>query len=82
MFGNREVCIGLSVAVEILPLVEIMQLAAHFVKRFTHDIDTLSRALTACLLNLYSWMIVVFCWWRVLRQVHCLSCSRLFCRAR
>jgi len=49
MFGNREVCIGLSVAVEILPLVEIMQSAAHFVKRFTHDIDTLSRALTACL---------------------------------
>jgi hypothetical protein len=45
MFGNREVCIGLSVAVETLPLVEIMQLAAHFVKRFTHDIDTLSRAL-------------------------------------
>jgi len=33
MFGNREVCIGLSVAAKILPLVQIMQLAAHFVKR-------------------------------------------------
>jgi hypothetical protein len=45
MFGNREVCIGLSLAVEIAPLVQIMQLAPHFVKRFTPDIDTLSRAL-------------------------------------
>ncbi len=33
MFGNREVCIGLSVAVEIIPIVQIMQLVPHFVKR-------------------------------------------------
>ena len=45
MFGNREVCIGLSVAVEIIPLVQIMQLVAHFVKRFTGRVDTLSPAL-------------------------------------
>ena len=36
MFGNREVCIGLSAAVKIPPLVQIMQLAENFVKRFTH----------------------------------------------
>ena len=33
MFGNREACIGLSVTVEIPPLVQIMRLAASFVKR-------------------------------------------------
>ena len=33
MFGNREVCIGLSVAAKILPLVQIMRLEPHFVKR-------------------------------------------------
>ena len=42
MFGNREVCIGLSVAVEIKPLNRIILLEAHFVKRFTCHIDTLS----------------------------------------
>ena len=45
MFGNREVCIGLSVAVKLVPLVQIMQLVRHFVKRFTGHIDTLSPAL-------------------------------------
>jgi hypothetical protein len=30
MFGNREVCIGLSVAVEIIPTVQIMQLGGVF----------------------------------------------------
>jgi hypothetical protein len=45
MFGNREVCIGLSVAVKLLPVVQIMQLVPHFVKRFTGHIDTLSPAL-------------------------------------
>jgi hypothetical protein len=45
MFGNREVCIGLSVAVEMIPIVQIMQLVPHFVKRFTGHIDTLSPAL-------------------------------------
>jgi hypothetical protein len=45
MFGNREVCIGLSVAVKLLPMVKIMQLVQHFVKRFTGHIDTLSPAL-------------------------------------
>ena len=45
MFGNREVCIGLSVAAKLIPLVQIMQLAPHFVKRFTGHIDTLSPAL-------------------------------------
>ncbi len=45
MFGNREVFIGLGAAVKLLPLVQIMQLAPHFVKRFTGDIDTLSGAL-------------------------------------
>jgi hypothetical protein len=45
MFGNREVCIGLRVAVKLIPLVQIMQLVPHFVKRFTGHIDTLSPAL-------------------------------------
>jgi hypothetical protein len=45
MFGNREVCIALSVAVEIMPLVPIMQLAANFVKRFAGHVDTLTPAL-------------------------------------
>jgi hypothetical protein len=33
MFGNREVCIGLSVAVKILPLAQIIRLEPRFVKR-------------------------------------------------
>ncbi len=45
MFGNQEVCIGLNVAVKIIPLVQIMQLDRHFVKRFTGHVDTLSPAL-------------------------------------
>jgi hypothetical protein len=45
MFGNREVCIGLSVAVKLVPLVQIMQLVSNFVKRFTCHIDTLTPPL-------------------------------------
>ena len=30
MFGNQEVCIGLNVAVKIIPLVQIMQLESTF----------------------------------------------------
>jgi hypothetical protein len=45
MFGNREVCIGLSVAAKIIPLVQIILLEARFVKRFTGHVDMLSPAL-------------------------------------
>jgi hypothetical protein len=45
MFGNREVCIGLSVAAEIKLLDQIILLEARFVKRFRGHIDTLSPTL-------------------------------------
>jgi hypothetical protein len=39
MFGNRKVCIGLSVAANVRPLDQIILLEEHFVKRFTGHID-------------------------------------------
>jgi hypothetical protein len=36
MFGNREVCIGLSVAVEMMPLLQIMQLESRFCQATSH----------------------------------------------
>jgi hypothetical protein len=51
MFGNREVCIGVSVTVKTILFVQIMQLVANFVKRFTGPIDMLvlhSYSLPSC----------------------------------